>query len=141
MSPRKSSTSSAKPAFRPRYLGVEVVGTSFFPTARWWTDTLTDRLTRSLGFPAPARCIRTDGTRAIVEVGHRHALAARAAWNGPATDRGRPIALSTTRTWGTLVGAKAWLRRAPRQAGATGSRTENSATAGRTSGPVSGEDG
>ncbi|HXW66990.1 MAG TPA: hypothetical protein VEL82_03825 [Thermoplasmata archaeon] len=54
--------------------------------------------------------MRAEAHRAIAEVDHRDAPAARAAWtvdvgNGPGTVR-----LATRRTWGTLRGAKAWLR-------------------------------
>jgi hypothetical protein len=55
--------------------------------------------------------VRAEGRRAIAEVDHRAAAAARAVWNGPAA--GSPeLILATRRTWGTLVGAKRWLRSA-----------------------------
>ncbi|MCI4364755.1 MAG: hypothetical protein L3K10_01635 [Thermoplasmata archaeon] len=42
----------------------------------------------------------------MVEVEHLRLSEARAAWTGPVEDHG---SLGTVRTWGTLVGAKAWL--------------------------------
>jgi len=42
----------------------------------------------------------------VVEVEHRQVGAARALWTGPMEGH---LALGTVRTWGTLVGAKAWL--------------------------------
>ncbi|MGA7476705.1 MAG: hypothetical protein WBW47_05735 [Thermoplasmata archaeon] len=111
MSPRKSSTSSGKPpALRPRYLGIEVAG-EHFPSLspRAWEGLLADRLA-SAGVPVRRfRVIRAEGRRAIVEVDHLAASRARAAWNAvPAGPN--EIRLVPQRTWGTLVGAKAWLR-------------------------------
>jgi hypothetical protein len=59
--------------------------------------------------PVPRfRVIRVEGRRAVVEVGHQDATRARAAWNRAAPPvEGR---LATRRTWGTLVGAKRWLK-------------------------------
>jgi hypothetical protein len=107
VSPRKSSTSSARSAApRPRYLGLEVAGNPLPPLSpRWWDATLRRRGSG----PAAAvafRVVRCDGPRAVVEVGHRQLAAARAAWPGPLEGG---LALTTVRTWGTLVGAKAWL--------------------------------
>ena len=117
MSPRKSSTSSAKPPVRrPRYLGLEVAGELLPPLSpRAWEGLLAERLA-SAGDPTPRfRLIRSDGRRAIAEVDHLAAPRARAAW---AATSGDPNALRLVpyRTWGTLVGAKAWLRarRAPK---------------------------
>jgi len=56
------------------------------------------------------RLVRSEGRRAIAEVDHRSVGRARAAWNGAAPTG---PALETRRTWGTLVGAKNWLRRGP----------------------------
>ncbi|HEV2519836.1 MAG TPA: hypothetical protein VGX00_04350 [Thermoplasmata archaeon] len=61
------------------------------------------------------RLIRLERSRALVEVGHRWAEEARRVWNGPVTGpSGRPVALATHRTWGTLRGGKIWLRRPPK---------------------------
>ena len=61
------------------------------------------------GGPAvPFRVIRSDRDRAVVEIDHLGVPAARTAWNGPAPGAER---VSTRRTWGTLIGAKRWLRR------------------------------
>jgi hypothetical protein len=106
VSPRKSSTSSGRrsDAPRPRYLGLEVAGEHFPPSSsRGWESLLRDRSHGTV----PFRLIRTEGRRAIVEVGHHNLAEARAAWNGRAGD-GPPI--TTERTWGTLLDAKAWLR-------------------------------
>ncbi|HYA57991.1 MAG TPA: hypothetical protein VEH57_05975 [Thermoplasmata archaeon] len=55
------------------------------------------------------RLIRVEGRRALVEVDWRVTSNARAAWNAPIPQRpGSKIA--SRRTWGTLVGAKRWLR-------------------------------
>jgi hypothetical protein len=113
VSPRKSSTSSGKrpPRSRPRYLGLEVAGELFPPPPpRWWEATLRRALDAS---PARGgfRLVRSDGFRAIVEVDQFRAPAARIAWTIP-LDESRPggTALRACRTWGTLRGAKAWLR-------------------------------
>jgi len=111
VSPRKSSTSSGKDrSHRPRYLGVEVAGEHLPPSSpRHWEAILASRL-RADPAPTPAfRIVRTDGRRAIVELDHRAVGRARAAWNGPARDASEAV-IATRRTWGTLVGAKAWLR-------------------------------
>ena len=108
-SPRKSSTSSGnRSPPRPRYLGVEAAGSPPFPPGPPAGGAgLRGRL------PAPAgrvRIVRAEGARAVVEVEHGAASIVRAAWNGAVP--GGPT-LATRRTWGTLVGAKAWLHRAP----------------------------
>jgi hypothetical protein len=75
-----------------------------FPPSGW--EAL---LRTALGGGIPFRVIRVEGARAIVEVDHLAADRARVAWNGPLPNGlGR---LATVRTWGTLVGAKNWLRR------------------------------
>lgn len=109
-SPRKSSTSSGRaPRRRARYLGVEVAGEPLpsLSPARWesW-------LRGGLADPTsvPFRLVRFEGPRAIVEVGRRDVAAARAAWNGPRAV-GPGLRLRTQRTWGTLLGAKAWAAR------------------------------
>jgi hypothetical protein len=107
VSPRKSSTSSARSSDpRPRYLGLEVAGEHLPPLSpRWWEGTLrrrSDGVSPGVGF----RLIRSDGPRAVVEVEHRQVAAARTLWTA-ALDGG--LRLATVRTWGTLVGAKAWL--------------------------------
>jgi len=112
VSPRKSSTSSGKVKPRPRYLGLEAAGELVprLPPRGWeaalrsgWASAHADR-------PGPRfRLVRSDGRRAIVEVEHRVAEAARAAWNGPVPDP-VGITLRTQRTWGTLWGAKRWWR-------------------------------
>ena len=94
MNPRKSSTSSGRrsDAPRPRYLGVEVAGELLPPPfPRAWEALLRGRLGP---VAAPLRVVRSEGRRAIAEVGHRDASAARAAWNGPLPGGGR---LSTVR--------------------------------------------
>jgi RNase P/RNase MRP subunit POP5 len=115
VSPRKSSTSSARPPpFRARYLAVEVAGEHLPPAfaPRWWEATLREAL-RAAGEPGLAiRLIRSEGTRAVVAVGHGDLARARAAWNATGIP-GASVRIRTWRTWGTLVGAKAWLRRAP----------------------------
>ena len=111
MSPRKSSTSSAKPPVRrPRYLGLEVAGELLPPLSpRAWEGLLAERLA-SAGNPPPRfRLIRSDGRRAIAEVDHFAAHRARAAWAAP-SDAPNSLRLVPYRTWGTLVGAKAWMR-------------------------------
>jgi hypothetical protein len=46
-------------------------------------------------------------------VDQRTASIARAAWNATFdTEDGRSFRVSTVRSWGTLVGAKTWLRQA-----------------------------
>ncbi|MGA8304021.1 MAG: hypothetical protein WA691_09185 [Thermoplasmata archaeon] len=121
MSPRKSSTSSARPAtLRPRYLGLEVAGELFPPpSARWWETTLRRGLDRA-AVPGRFRVIRSDGYRAIVEVDQFHAIAARGAWTLSVDDGGRLVA---RRTWGTLRGAKQWLRAAATRDGGRGARS------------------
>jgi RNase P/RNase MRP subunit POP5 len=113
VSPRKLSTSSGKPkSLRPRYLGVEVAGEPSVPSP-WWEGVLADRLKLAApaDLPTRVRWIRRDGGRAIVEIDHRVLAAARAAWNiALVTPKGGPVQLRTSRTWGTLRGAKAWLR-------------------------------
>jgi len=58
--------------------------------------------------PGPFRLIRSDGYRAIAEIDQHRLAATRAAWNAPVD--GGDARLATRRTWGTLRGAKAWLR-------------------------------
>ncbi len=118
MSPRKSSTSSGRPRpVRPRYLGLEVAGEHLPPllSPRWWEQTLRTALGPDEGgAELTLRVIRSEGPRAIVAVDQFHLARARAAWNRPADTSGR-VGLSTRRAWGTLVGAKAWIRRVPRR--------------------------
>jgi len=110
VSPRKSSTSSGKPRpVRPRYLGLEVAGELLPSFSRDWEALLRDRLDRAGLGNVKFRLIRADGRRAIVEVGHVEVRAARSAWTVP-TPTGRGPGMTPRRTWGTLVGAKAWLR-------------------------------
>ncbi|MCI4333577.1 MAG: hypothetical protein L3K01_07665 [Thermoplasmata archaeon] len=120
MSPRKSSTSSGKGSSRPRYLGIEVAGDPSFST-RWLETALADRLRAACPDPEPARVrlIRREGARAVVELDHRRVPAARGAWNAAfPSPSGRPVEIATVRSWGTLRGAKVWirgpLRRVPR---------------------------
>jgi hypothetical protein len=116
VSPRKSSTSSGRPhPLRPRYLGIEVAG-EHFPalSPRSWESLLADRLAAA-GVPVRRfRLIRSEGRRAVAEVDHLSAPGARAAWGAAAPGAGA-VPLIPRRTWGTLRGAKAWLRegRAP----------------------------
>ncbi len=107
MSPRKSSTSSARSSDpRPRYLGLEVAGEHLPPLSpRWWEGALRRR-SDGASAAVPFRLIRSDGPRAIVEVEHRQADAARHLWTGPLDAQ---LTMATVRTWGTLEGAKAWL--------------------------------
>jgi len=107
---RKSSTSSGRrPRAHARYLGIEVAGEpvpSLSPAR--WVDTLRAALAADgladLGF----RLVRSGPTRAVVRVIATDLALARRAWDrrGPLPP---PSALRTTRTWGTLVGAKRWL--------------------------------
>ena len=118
MSPRKSSTSSGRPRpVRPRYLGVEVAGEHFPSFARDWEGLLRGRLDRAGAGGLSFRLIRAEGRRAVVEVAHVQASAARGAWNalGPEI---WDLKLATRRTFGTLVLAKVWLR--GRKTGRTG---------------------
>ena len=112
MSPRKSSTSSGRPrVLRPRYLGLEVAG-EHLPAGlspRWWEETLRSALGDTGPARGPLRVVRSEHHRAIVAVDQFRSLAVRAAWNGP-VPRAPGARLSTHGTWGTLVGAKAWLR-------------------------------
>jgi hypothetical protein len=80
------------------------------PTPAQW-----EALLRRAWSPGPPfHVVRSAGDRAIVEVEHAVAARARAAWN---VTLERPGArLATVRTWGTLVGAKAWLRQRERSA-------------------------
>ena len=112
MSPRKSSTSSGRPpVLRARYLGVEVDGEPFPPPSpRWWEATLRGCLDRS-AVPGRFRVVRVEGRRAVVEVDQLRSRAARAAWTTSVPDRSGEVRIATRRTWGTLRGAKAWLRR------------------------------
>ncbi len=113
MSPRKSSTSSGKrPPSRPRYLGIEVAGEHLpaFLSPRWWESTLRAALPPDERGTAEAlRVIRSEGTRAVVEVDQFSAPRFRSAWNHALGDVHAPR-FATRRTWGTLVGAKRWLR-------------------------------
>jgi hypothetical protein len=109
VSPRKSSTSSGRaPTLRPRYLGIEVAGALLAPPSpRWWEATLRRCLDRS-ATPGRFRVVRSEGYRAIVQVDQFHAVASRAAWTTAVDEPG--ARLISRRTWGTLVGAKRWLR-------------------------------
>jgi len=111
---RKSSTSSGRPRRpRPRYLGVEAAGGEPFPlsSSTAWVPRLRDAFDAAGLAQVPFRVVRTEGPRAIVEVEARHVPAARRAWN-PEMQGARGCSLGTTKTWGTLQGAKAWLARA-----------------------------
>ena len=117
---RKTSTTSDRPGKRSgptRYLGLEVAGEpvpSVSPGR--WLAWLSEGLASAGAGGAPLRVIRSEGARAIVRVRGRDAPAARRAWNGTPL-AGGTVVLRTVRTWGTLVGAKAWLgpgRRRPR---------------------------
>jgi hypothetical protein len=109
-SPRKSSTSSGRrERARTRYLGIEVAGEPLppVPPARW-SAWLSEPLGRAGLARVAFRIVRTEGRRAVVRVGALDAPVARRAWDG-ATVGGGTVALTTARTWGTLVGAKRWL--------------------------------
>ncbi|MFZ3356266.1 MAG: hypothetical protein WA549_05850 [Thermoplasmata archaeon] len=61
--------------------------------------------------------IRAEAVRAIVEVEHHIALQSRRVWNTVvASPTGERWEITTKRTWGTLVGAKTWLREKRRSA-------------------------
>jgi len=76
---------------------------------RAWESLLAERLGAS-GAPGPRfRLIRSDGRRAIVEVDQLTALKVRSAWGATPPSRDA-IVVTPRRTWGTLVGAKMWLR-------------------------------
>ena len=111
MSPRKSSTSSAEPTRRPRYLGLEVVGAQPIPP-RHLERELLRRLAVAGARTPDLRLIRFEGQRALVRIDHLEVARARSAWNGPAspTDGTGPIGVRTLRTYGTLRKGKAWLR-------------------------------
>jgi RNase P/RNase MRP subunit POP5 len=95
---------------RARYLGIEVVAEPFPPLSSSGWERLFGASLERAGTPAPRfRVIRAEARRAIVEVGHLDLARVRAALQAPGPD-GRPGALVPRRTWGTLVGAKAWLR-------------------------------
>jgi hypothetical protein len=86
----------------------------------WWEGVLVDRLRllAPTGAPIRIRWIRREGSRAIVEVDHLVVAAAREAWNiALVAPNGRPVQIATKRSWGTLRGAKAWLRRPRSSAG------------------------
>ena len=117
---RKSSTSSGRPATpRTRYLGVELSGEPLpaLSTSRWaaWL-----RSGRSGEAPPSYRLVRFEGGRAVVKVAARDAQAARKAWDGAGVAGDPALTLRTARTWGTLVGAKAWLAARRRSPGARG---------------------
>jgi RNase P/RNase MRP subunit POP5 len=110
VSPRKSSTSSGNPTPRPRYLAVEVAGDQPL-SPRWLESVLFDRLGENGPRSGRMRVIRVEGHKALVEVPHRVAPTARAAWNGNwTTARGERVGATTHRTFGTLVKGKAWIR-------------------------------
>ncbi len=92
-----------------------------FPPPRWWETILRAALEQDGTAGPPFRVVRAERFRAIVAVDHRVALQVRIAWNREApTPPGTRLA--TRRTWGTLVGAKRWLRGAP-----SGGRAEDGA--------------
>jgi hypothetical protein len=79
--------------------------------ARWLEPELAIRLEVPDDRPERVRVIRIDGARALVEVSHRIAGAARLSWNTsfPLAD-GRRVTVATHRTYGTLRKGKEWLR-------------------------------
>ncbi|MCI4331582.1 MAG: hypothetical protein L3K19_07030 [Thermoplasmata archaeon] len=82
---------------------------------RWFERALADRLgpyDRARG--RPLRLIRWEGTRAIVEVPHLLAPLARVRFSDRWTVEGRTVSTVTVRTWGTLIGAKAWIQETTR---------------------------
>ena len=86
---------------------------SGLPPARW-TASLEEAL-RDAGTPAlPFRLVRSDGRRAVVRVDTRSLPDAKRAWNRLEGRVGGAPLLVTRQTWGTLVGAKAWLARPAR---------------------------
>jgi hypothetical protein len=116
VSPRKSSTSSVRPEPRPassRYLGLEVAGEPVPPNpSSRWASWLAEGLAAAGAASLPIRLVRSEGGRAVVRVPAHDALTARRALDGASVARGS-VVLRTVRTWGTLVGAKAWLAAAP----------------------------
>jgi RNase P/RNase MRP subunit POP5 len=81
------------------------------PPARWWEATLRRTLEPSSA-PGAFRIVRSDGYRAIVAVDQSRVRAAREAWTTVLDDPRTGVRIRTRRTWGTLRGAKAWLREA-----------------------------
>ena len=67
-------------------------------------------LTAAGGPEGPIRVLRVQGPRAVVQIDQLRTDAARDAWNGAVPDA-PGVRLVTRRTWGTLVGAKAWVAR------------------------------
>jgi hypothetical protein len=118
VSPRKSSTSSANPSPRPRYLGLEVAGVPVPLIRRWLEGELARRL--AVGgddaTPSTVRVIRWAGDRGLLALDVQDLPRARTAWNADLTtpDR-RTVRIATARTWGTLRLGKRWLDR-PRSA-------------------------
>ena len=81
-----------------------------FLSPRWWESTLRAALPPDERGTAEAlRVIRSEGTRAVVQVDQFHAVPFRSVWNHPMLG-GPGLRFTTRRTWGTLVGAKQWLR-------------------------------
>jgi hypothetical protein len=79
---------------------------SFF-SPRDWEGLVHARLARQ-GFDSMRfRIVRSAARRAIVEVGHLDLTRFRSSF---AEASGEGPAIRSVRTWGTLVGAKAWLR-------------------------------
>jgi hypothetical protein len=111
VSPRKSSTSSGRaPTRRPRYLGLVAAGDGPRTTSvRDWESVLRGGLVAANLERVRFRVVRSTAARAIVEVEHLDAVAARNAWNSTLPEASGAIPLRTARTWGTLRGAKAWL--------------------------------
>jgi hypothetical protein len=111
---RKSSTSSGRrERARTRYLGLEVASEPLLPfLPSRWTVWLAGALERTGTAPPPFRLVRCEGARAIVRAAVADAAALRSAWDGFAVPGGS-LRLRTVRTWGTMVGAKAWLLREP----------------------------
>ncbi|HEV2316473.1 MAG TPA: hypothetical protein VGV89_02730 [Thermoplasmata archaeon] len=85
-----------------------------YPSPQRLHDLLRQSLAQRLPRVPALRVIRVAGPRAIVEVPHTALLTARTAWNGQlGGTSGGSVGVTTRRTWGTLVKAKAWLRSRP----------------------------
>jgi hypothetical protein len=65
------------------------------------------------GVPGRFRLIRADGPRAVAEVDQHRARSVRDAWTTVIDGPGE-VRIAARRTWGTLRGAKAWVRGAAR---------------------------
>ncbi len=114
-SPKRSSTSSAKPSRRPRYLAVELAPGTHAIAPRSLEAALAQRLASATPEGRPrVRVLRFDGQRSLVEVDHLWVGPARERWNGTLTlPDGRSVGVATRRAYGTMRKGKRWLRASP----------------------------